>query len=180
MSAASEIETLWYEHQGDLRRYARRYVVSDMADDLVQDVFCRALGAMRNGKGYKTSARGWLYRIMRNLIIDHYRTRDVRPEFVELDVLVGDDENDRNCKVAERIAATLPTPYEAAERNLTVTQVRSALNGLPVRQMEFMEAKMQGYNNADIAGEIDTDVANVRATCTRAYANLRDRLRATR
>lgn len=79
MSAFTELETLWHEHHAGLVRHAKRYVGPDHAEDLVQDTFCNALKAMLNGKGYTDSARGWLYRIARNLIYDWYRARGRKP-----------------------------------------------------------------------------------------------------
>lgn len=60
-----------------LRRYARAMLRNrDDADDLVQDVLERAIGAWGSRRG-SASLRSWLFAILHNLALDRIR-RDVR------------------------------------------------------------------------------------------------------
>lgn len=69
----------WVAEYGDmLYRYAvPRVNDSDLAKDLVQDTF---LAAWRNAENYKgeASEKNWLFTILKNKIIDHYRKASTR------------------------------------------------------------------------------------------------------
>lgn len=56
----------------------RRVESPDVADDLTQDVLLRLL---MNSEGRIENPTAWVYRVARNVIIDHYRTRGSRPPF---------------------------------------------------------------------------------------------------
>jgi RNA polymerase sigma-70 factor (ECF subfamily) len=73
-------EALFVANQGRLFRYFRRAVGHDeAARDLTQDVFVRitrtTIPAAPDGE-----VRAWLFRIARNLALDHHRQRTRRPE----------------------------------------------------------------------------------------------------
>jgi RNA polymerase sigma-70 factor (ECF subfamily) len=44
-----------------------------LAEDLASDVFVKLVEAMRRRSGPRTSLRGWLFEVARNLVNDHYR-----------------------------------------------------------------------------------------------------------
>lgn len=44
-----------------------------LAEDLTSDVFVKLVEAMRRRSGPRTSLRGWLFKVARNLVNDHYR-----------------------------------------------------------------------------------------------------------
>jgi len=44
------------------------------AEDLAADVFLRLVSALRQRKGPHHSLRGWLFRVARNVLYDHYQT----------------------------------------------------------------------------------------------------------
>lgn len=72
----------WREHETELRRFlAGRCNDAALADDLLQDVFIKA---MRQGEGFcrLDNPRAWLFRVARTTLIDHGRLE--RP-VVELD-----------------------------------------------------------------------------------------------
>lgn len=75
MSAFTELETLWHEHHNAMVRHARIKVGPEAAEDLVQDAFCNALKAMLGDDMILDNPRAWLFRILRNRIIDHFRSR---------------------------------------------------------------------------------------------------------
>lgn len=65
----------WREHEAELRGYLRhRLGADDPADDLLQDVFVKA---MRQGEAFceLTQPRAWLFQVTRNALVDHHRTR---------------------------------------------------------------------------------------------------------
>jgi len=82
-TAASASETpdlddgFWNEIADRLRRFIRSRVEdSHTADDLVQDVILKAQLNLHSAPMHKLSA--WMFQIARNVVIDHYRSRNHR------------------------------------------------------------------------------------------------------
>ena len=68
------VAAAWQAHEGELRGYLRhRLADTDAADDVLQDVFVKAL---RQGQGFCTldSPRAWLFQVARNALVDRLRT----------------------------------------------------------------------------------------------------------
>jgi RNA polymerase sigma-70 factor (ECF subfamily) len=68
------VAAAWQAHEGELRGYLRhRLSDTDAADDLLQDVF---LKAMREGQGFCAldNQRAWLFQVARNALVDRVRT----------------------------------------------------------------------------------------------------------
>ncbi|MEK7438637.1 MAG: RNA polymerase sigma factor SigZ [Pseudomonadota bacterium] len=67
------IMTAWHEHEAELRGWLRRRMGNSAeADDLLQDVFIKAL---RQGERFCeiANARAWLYEVARNALADRLR-----------------------------------------------------------------------------------------------------------
>ncbi|MBF0189224.1 MAG: RNA polymerase sigma factor SigZ [Magnetococcales bacterium] len=77
-------ETVWRHTHDDLYRFIRNRIDNDAdADDILQEVFCRLhdrLDTIRE----PTRIRSWLYRVARNTIIDHYRSRRPHDQLPEM------------------------------------------------------------------------------------------------
>ena len=64
-------EQLYRQHYAAALLYAQGLCCSrPLAEDMVQEAFCRAWLALPDGV---VSFRSWLFRVLRNLIIDHLR-----------------------------------------------------------------------------------------------------------
>jgi RNA polymerase sigma-70 factor (ECF subfamily) len=80
-SGMSCVQQAWREHEAELRGYLRRRMaLAADADDLLQEVFLKAL---RQGRDFCDIAqvRAWLFQVARNALADRLR---VRREEVEL------------------------------------------------------------------------------------------------
>lgn len=104
---------LWREFSAPLRKFlrARTHTQAD-ADDLLQDVFIRI---QKNLPELRETAKlqGWVYRIARNAVIDHYRTRreHLPLDFnLESEDITGRDDIDLSGALLKFIAA-LPANY---------------------------------------------------------------------
>lgn len=80
-SGASTVETdsrqdeaAWKAHREMLGRFIRKRVRGDVADDLLQDVLLKAW-SNRDRLDDEMKLSAWLFRIARNVIADHYRSR---------------------------------------------------------------------------------------------------------
>jgi len=113
-------EVLWREFAAPLRKFLRaRTRTATDAEDLLQEVFVRIqkrLPALRE----PAKLQGWVYRIARNAVIDHYRLRrehlplDFEPEAEDPE---GRDAVDLSASLRRFIAALPPTYREPLVRH---------------------------------------------------------------
>lgn len=95
--AESAFRSVVEENEGAVYAYLRRRVRDpDRAQDLTQEVFLRAWRSADRFDPDRVDARGWLFTIARNLLVDTYRADAARPRTVgdtaSLDVLPAPDE----------------------------------------------------------------------------------------
>jgi RNA polymerase sigma factor (sigma-70 family) len=178
MDIAEDFDAIWQQHHYEVRCYLKKRVLADMVDDMVQDVYFRAWRAMLKGQGWNVNARAWLYRIARNLIIDWHRTRSREPEWIELDAIVDDMDDDGKNPLQRKdmVVSDTMTPQELVEQSEVVLRVRGALDCLADRPRQYMAWRLEGYDNAEIAQAMGERPQAVRAVNTRAFANLRQQL----
>jgi RNA polymerase sigma-70 factor, ECF subfamily len=112
-AAAEKTESLWREFATPLRNFLRRRTHSESdAEDLLQEIFIRI--QKRLPTLHDTSKiQGWVYRIARNAVIDHYRTRR---EHLPIDFELESDDPEGAADVDLRpslksFIAELPAPY---------------------------------------------------------------------
>ena len=66
---------LFVQNRADFLRFLERRVESRaVAEDLLQEVFVRALDP-EHGPGSEETALGWFYRVLRNAVVDYHRRR---------------------------------------------------------------------------------------------------------
>jgi RNA polymerase sigma-70 factor (ECF subfamily) len=118
-------------HAPALARFAARLGVDADVDELVQDTFVRAFGALEGFRA-DSSLRTWLFTIERRLVLDRQRTakrraRDVEvddthaaTEYDALDGMVADETEQR---VRDAVSRLTPTQREVFV--LRVTEGRS-------------------------------------------------------
>lgn len=137
-----------------VRRYRKRIYAlalhlsgSDSdADDIVQDVFLRAFGALDRFEG-RSELFTWLYRLTINRALDARRTRARRSES-SLEAIAETD---------PRIARALEVdahgdPRRAAELRETYARALQALDALPPEMKTTMVlVALQGLSNAEAA-----------------------------
>lgn len=107
-------------HATPLARFASSLGVRDDVDDLVQDTFVRAFGAL-DGFRAESSFRTWLFTIERRLILDRRRAEarrhvhvpvgdvDAATEHTALDAVVADE---TEARVQQAVARLTPTQRE--------------------------------------------------------------------
>lgn len=133
------------------------------ADDLTQEVFARALGALGRFNG-QYQFEPWLLRIAKNLVIDEARRDSHRaqptdpsdlPEMEE----VREDSDDAWRSVSQKMASSV---------------VKQALERLPLRQRTVLVLReIEGLPYADIAQIVGTNVRGAEATLRRARERFR-------
>jgi RNA polymerase sigma-70 factor (ECF subfamily) len=151
----ADAEALFAAHQTGLLRYLRRAVGhAEAARDLAQDVFVRIARADAL-PGTDDERRAWVFRIARNLAIDHRRRHEVRLA----DSATG------------RADAGRPA---AQDTSLAVNEALAALD--PLDRDVFLLREAGGLSYAEIAAACDLTVSAVRSRIHRARLELRARL----
>ena len=160
-------------------RYASRVlgismkIVGDqaLAEDILQETFWRVWQSAGTYQSQLGSFTSWLFRIARNLSIDAYRRRNVRPQ-----TLLGSGEAG-----SDPILDETPDPKvdvaEQAQAILTNRQVRKALASLPGVQRQVIElAYFYGMTRQEIAEATGEALGTIHTRARLALQKLRQEL----
>ncbi|MHB8798565.1 MAG: RNA polymerase sigma factor SigZ [Thermoanaerobaculia bacterium] len=136
IQAADPAPPAWQDLRSELVRFVRSRVGDEAAaDDIVHDVLLRAWRELQ-GPEPPVHLRGWLYRVTRNSIVDHYRSRRPTEELPEeVESAPRADESPAERELAGCLAPLLdglPAPYRLA---LSLSEVE----GLPQRELARRE-----------------------------------------
>ncbi|MFP4138361.1 MAG: RNA polymerase sigma factor [Halomonas sp.] len=138
MKDPTDLDALFRRHAGDLAGYLRRQLrCPELAEDLCQDVFLR-VGQHPQAEALE-QPRAYLFRIARNLLIDHHRRCRTRPAGRPLD-------DADLCLVCPRAC-----PERDADRALCHKALQAALESLPPRQRQALVwHRLEGLTQAEI------------------------------
>jgi RNA polymerase sigma-70 factor (ECF subfamily) len=170
----------WPERYGEyLVNYARGKVSDHaLAEDLVQDTF---LAAWKGRKGFRgdCTERTWLTGVLRNKIIDHYRSAARRPTVREADVAISD----QRAEGGEGWIASLPTespggdPVVITEQREFMTFLDQALAKLPdLAGRAFHMREIQGCSTEEITRVLNISRGNLWVLIHRAKSALRNQM----
>lgn len=128
-------------HSPALARFAVSAGARDEIEELVQDTFVRAFGALDGFRG-DSSFRTWLFTIERRLLLDRRRAEKRRGPAVEVD---------------ERMAATDFNALDSMLADETAVTVNAAIARLSPTQREvFLLRVIEGLSYKEIAEVADT------------------------
>ena len=131
------------------------------AEDVLQDVFVRAYGALRNDTR-DVNLRAWLYRVAHNRCIDHYR----RPTPQAADIF-------------DVSRTPLQDPIESAQRREDLQRLVDDVGRLPDQQRSaLLMREIDGMAYADIAEALDVTVPAVKSLLVRARVGLAEAIEA--
>lgn len=134
MASLADAEALFAAHQPGLLRYLSRAVgQAEAARDLTQDVFLRIAGSSAIPAS-DAERRVWIFRIARNLAIDHRRRHHVRLE----------------TPAGPRTDVGQPASQDTA---LAVSEALAALD--PVDRDVFLMREVAGLSYAEVATACD-------------------------
>lgn len=141
--------------QQGLRGYLRRRLHdSAQADDLLQDIFVKALASRRAGRKVENLA-GWLYAAARTTVVDHYRARGAQTEALDEDAPAsGPDET----LLHQELAACL-RPF--AERLP------------PIYRDTLIATEFEGVSMRALADRQNVSVSAIKSRAARARAMLK-------
>lgn len=159
-----DVHTLFERHAQELRGFLRgRGVGDETAADLTQDSFVRMMTAKPSSE--QSNPRAYLFRVSRNLLIDHRRHESIAPF---------------DC-VSEHKVLTVADPRPLAEKVLYDKQrlvlSDSALSELPDRTRKAFELyRLEEMTIAEVAERIGLSTTRTWALIRDAYRHIRTRL----
>jgi RNA polymerase sigma-70 factor (ECF subfamily) len=136
--------TIWDTYQADLRRFIEKRIDdTPTAEDILQEVLLKAFQSLDTLTD-SSRLQGWLYRIARNAIIDHYRRQRLTLELSETIPMPDPDE----VTPLETLAGCIPSMInDLAEPYREALQL-SGLHGLPQQAMaEHLGVSVSGVKS---------------------------------
>jgi len=139
------------------------------AEDLVQETYIRAIGAMKRLR-VDSNVKGWMFTILRNIWRNHLRKRRTVPEMVSI------DEDESN---AVTVAETSKDPLAHYISSTECDLVRKAIQQLPLDFREIILLReFEELSYLEIAKILDCQVGTVMSRLSRARSKLRTLLSA--
>ena len=142
-------QAAWSAFSQELHRFIlSRISKPEDADDVLQEAFVRLMEKPPAGQSH---TRGWLYRVVRNLIADYYRKHSIHDPIDELDPV--DEER-----------------FEVSETEAFVSSwLRPMALGLPDKYREaLMMADFEGATMAQIAERLELSLSGAKSRVQRA------------
>lgn len=132
---------------------------ANLAEDLASEVFMKLVSALRGGSAPRHSLRGWLFKVARNLLHDHYsKSRQFTTTALDEWVPAPSDQE----------------PEVEFIRSLNLERARSALHKLPSDQQEVLILRFgQALNLQQTADIMGKSVSAVKSLQFRAVETLR-------
>jgi RNA polymerase sigma-70 factor, ECF subfamily len=145
----------WKSFRGQLKGFVQKHVKdSDIADDIVQDVFLKVQRSLSQLQSTEKIV-GWIYRIAKNTITDHFRKRTKELSLHDLDW----DNNWR--PLNECVTGCL----------------REAMSALPPKYREALQlAELENISQTDLAERLNISYSGAKSRVQRARQMLRDRM----
>ncbi len=140
MMTSEDLGVIFASLRSSLRNYLRRHV-SDIcvAEDLLQDIFVKALAAIKDNRAPKNPA-GWLYAAARTTVVDYYRSS--RSGAKELDEDLPDTQHADDELLHQELAMCLRPLAQKLPAIYRDTLLATDLDGQTMRSL----AKAQGLS----------------------------------
>ena len=155
----SAFTQLYDEHFDRIYRYVYFRVNSRAeAEDLTQEVFIKALGAIGSYKQRKVPFASWLFRIAHNQIIDYVRKQSKQ----------------KRASLDEAAEVSVEDPVTMAEQKFEIDELTAAVKKLPSAQQEVISLRfIAGLPIAEVAKTLGKSEGTVKALQFNGTASLR-------
>ena len=151
-----EVEAAYQEHSDGLLRYATKLAGnSDEARDALQEIFLRYFVEQSFGRRIE-HPRAWLYRVLRNYVIDHFKT----PAFRQ----------DVSSEGMEHLPDRETNPETILQRSELAQEIAAVLSE---RECDCLRLRSEGLCYADIAEAMGVRAGTVGAMLSRVQKKLR-------
>jgi RNA polymerase sigma-70 factor (ECF subfamily) len=167
---SSALEALYDRHSATVLGLVLK-IVGDRtaAEDVLQETFWRVWKSADTFQPQRGPFTNWLFRIARNLAIDVYRRRSVRPEGMP-------DVSDSESVLDGTADPDMDVPAQA-QAVLEDQQIRNALKSLPGVQRQVIEmAYFRGMTRQEIAEATGEALGTIHTRARLALQKLREEL----
>jgi len=145
--------------QQSLRSYLRRRVPdATLAEDLLQEVFVKALTSKRSGRRID-NLTGWLFAAARTTLVDHYRA--IGHPTQELDENMPEPEQIEDLRLHTEVASCL---------KVFITELP------PIYRDTLIATDLEGETMRSIAEKQGTSVSAIKSRAARGRAMLKEKL----
>lgn len=166
-----DVDRLYRAHRGHILHYCRVHLNDPReAEDVAQEVWVRALAALRRGETPRNPA-AWLTTIAKRLVIDTYRARDRYWRAVGEDLTLDRAQTQPDGQIS---------PFEAAVGAEWVRCIQMALPRLTEAQETALRLDLDGCSGADMARCLGVSVGAAKAVLHRGRVQLRAELEGMR
>lgn len=161
---AIDLEQVYLAMRYDLVRYAlRRLRDAATAEDIVSEVFLR-LARVAEAIPTELEAQRYIYRITRNLVIDHVRVNNRRLEIVQANTVLIEDE--------------LPNVERGIMARGELAIIHEAFDDLPDKARDIIYySRVAGMTHEQIAQRMGISKSLIEKYIIRSMRLFRDRLR---
>ena len=129
----------------------------ETAEDLVSQVFLKALKKIDSFNIDQGTFQAWLYQIARNTVIDHYRTKKNDQAFDDVWDISSDDDIERDMDTRQQLL-----------------KIEKYISGLKSEQRDILIMKIwQGMSYKEIADILGKSEASCKMMCSRTLKKLR-------
>lgn len=144
-----ELELAFKAHAGELRSFLYRHLRNtETAADLAQETYLRLL--RQPPRKPVLNLRGFIFRIARNLAIDHARSRGTR------------DQHDQGMAYLYEVTGESPELFEVVAAHRELASLAEALQRLPAQcQQIFLLCRLQGMPHKQTAEQLGISVSTV-------------------
>lgn len=140
-----------------------------LAEEFAQEVFCR-IYQYREDYEPRAAFQTYLYRVAKNLWIDHIRRKAHAPRTLSLDAPIGEEEG----TLEARVPAEGPAPSARLEAEELAVAIRAAVAGLPEKlRLVFVLGESQGMSYPEISEVLEIPVGTVKSRMHAAVLQLR-------
>jgi len=161
-----------FPHADALNTFAFHLTYDDeFAKDLVQETYLKAYRFIdKYEKG--TNAKAWLFKILKNAYINHYRKKSKRPSKVDFEDIVNYQDSD------EASSSKYFDLREEIFESMMGDEVTGAINSLPVDfRTVILLCDIEGFTYDEISKIIDIPTGTVRSRLFRARNMLKEKLK---
>ncbi len=143
----------------------------DDANDLVQETYMKAHRFIdRYIQG--TNAKAWLFKILKNAYINHYRKRSKQPTRVDFEDVVNYHDSD------DTLGQGYMDLREELFSSMMGDEVTTAINALPIDfRTVVLLCDIEGFTYEEISKIIDVPIGTVRSRLFRARNMLKEKLK---
>jgi RNA polymerase sigma-70 factor (ECF subfamily) len=138
----------------------------EAAEDLISEVYTKAWKSFSQFQP-GTNLRAWLYKILTNTYINHYRQKQREPLKVELD-RPSDPENGSGGDLFDRILGASKSPFDnpdqALANRILDQDIKKAIDGLPEEfRIAVLLSDVQNFSYQEIADILSVPIGTVRS-----------------